>query len=51
MKSNPRGTRAFLATLGFHAVALGVAGVFVVPGLWVLAASLRQPGLPTAPAL
>src|SRR5688572_33389803 len=32
--------------LGFHATALAVAAVFVVPGLWVLAASLRTPGLP-----
>jgi multiple sugar transport system permease protein len=32
--------------LGFHAGALAVAGVFLVPGLWVVAASLRQPGLP-----
>jgi multiple sugar transport system permease protein len=32
--------------LGFHAAALSVAAVFVVPGVWVLAASLRQPGLP-----
>jgi multiple sugar transport system permease protein len=33
-------------TLGFHALALAVAAVFLVPGAWVLAASLRQPGLP-----
>jgi multiple sugar transport system permease protein len=32
--------------LGFHGAALGVATLFVVPGVWVLAASLRQPGLP-----
>lgn len=32
--------------LGFHAAALAVAAVFLVPGLWVVAASLRQPGLP-----
>jgi multiple sugar transport system permease protein len=32
--------------LGFHAAALAVAAVFLVPGLWVLAASLRRPGLP-----
>lgn len=31
--------------LGFHAAALAVAAVFLVPGLWVLAASLRRPGL------
>jgi multiple sugar transport system permease protein len=32
--------------LGFHATALAVAVVFLVPGIWVLAASLRRPGLP-----
>jgi multiple sugar transport system permease protein len=32
--------------LGFHLVALSVAMAFVVPGLWVLAASLRRPGTP-----
>jgi multiple sugar transport system permease protein len=32
--------------LAFHAVALAVTAVFLVPGLWVVAASLRQPGLP-----
>ena len=31
---------------GFHAAALGIAAVFLVPGLWVVAASLRRPGLP-----
>ena len=31
--------------LGFHAAALAVAAVFLVPGLWVVAASLRRPGL------
>jgi multiple sugar transport system substrate-binding protein len=40
------GRRAVLGTLGFHAIALAAAAVFVVPGLWVLAASLRRPGLP-----
>jgi multiple sugar transport system substrate-binding protein len=49
MKS--RGVRRGLATLGFHAVAVAVAAVFVVPGLWVLAASLRQPGLPPSRAI
>jgi multiple sugar transport system permease protein len=33
-------------TVAFHVVAMAVAAVFVVPGLWVLAASLRTPGLP-----
>jgi multiple sugar transport system permease protein len=32
--------------LAFHAVAGAVAAAFLVPGLWVVAASLRQPGLP-----
>jgi multiple sugar transport system permease protein len=32
--------------LGFHATALAVVVVFLVPGAWVLAASLRRPGLP-----
>lgn len=31
---------------GFHAAALGITAVFLVPGLWVVAASLRRPGLP-----
>jgi multiple sugar transport system permease protein len=43
MRSDPR--RA-LAAVGFHAVAGGAAAVFLVPGLWVVAASLRRPGLP-----
>jgi multiple sugar transport system permease protein len=30
----------------FHAGALGAAGLFAVPLLWVLAFSLRQPGMP-----
>lgn len=39
-------TARWPSVLGFHALALAVAAVFLVPGLWVLAASLRQPGLP-----
>ena len=35
-----------LGAVGFHAIALLVAAAFVVPGLWVLAASLRPRGLP-----
>jgi multiple sugar transport system permease protein len=35
-----------LGTMGFHVGALVVALAFVVPGLWVLTASLRSPGLP-----
>ena len=38
--------RGAICVAGFHALALGVAALFVVPGLWVLAASLRAPGLP-----
>jgi multiple sugar transport system permease protein len=34
-----------------HAVALAVAAIFVVPLLWVFAASLRQPGLPPSPVI
>ena len=39
-----------MRTLAFHAAGAGIAVLFLVPGLWVLAASLRQPGLapPTA---
>jgi multiple sugar transport system permease protein len=40
-----------LAAAGFHALAGGVALLFVGPGLWVLAASLRQPGLPPPAAV
>lgn len=42
MRSRRRHARA----VGFHLLALGVALAFVVPGLWVLAASLRPPGAP-----
>ena len=38
--------RRRLGTVGFHALAAGVALLFVGPGLWVVAASLRQPGAP-----
>jgi len=38
-------------TLGFHALGLTVAAIFLVPGLWVLAASVRQPGLPPPTAI
>ena len=40
------GARAALAALGYHGLALSVAAVFVVPAAWVIAGSLRQPGLP-----
>lgn len=32
--------------IGFHLTACAIAAAFLLPGLWVLAASLRQPGLP-----
>lgn len=32
--------------VGFHLAACAIAAAFLLPGLWVLAASLRQPGLP-----
>jgi multiple sugar transport system permease protein len=38
--------RRAVAALGFHALAAGAAAVFLLPGLWVVAASLRRPGLP-----
>lgn len=40
-----------LEALAYHAMAVSVAAVFVVPGLWVLAASLRSPGLPPPRAI
>jgi multiple sugar transport system permease protein len=43
MRRSRRGT---LKALGFHLVALSVATAFVLPGAWVLAASLRHPGAP-----
>jgi multiple sugar transport system permease protein len=39
-------TRRWPGGLGFHAAALTIAAVFLVPGVWVLAASLRPAGLP-----
>ncbi len=41
-----RSRRSAFGALGFHLVALAIALAFVVPGLWVLAASLRRPGAP-----
>ncbi len=38
--------RLRLRAVGFHLIALGVALTFLVPGAWVVAASLRQPGTP-----
>ena len=46
MRPNPaRGWRAGLAR---HAAGLALAFVFLVPLAWIIAASLRQPGLPPA---
>jgi multiple sugar transport system permease protein len=41
-----RRSRPALAALAFHLAALAAAAVFVAPGLWVIAGSLRRPGLP-----
>lgn len=41
-----RSRRQALGTLGFHTVALAVALAFALPGVWVVAASLRRPGTP-----
>lgn len=43
--------RRALGAAGFHLTALGVALAFLVPGLWVLAASLRRPGTPPPPTI
>lgn len=40
-----RSSRARRA-IGFHLAACAIAAAFLLPGLWVVAASLRQPGLP-----
>ena len=40
-----------LAAVGFHAVAIVIAAAFVVPGLWVLSASLRPLGLPPSASI
>jgi multiple sugar transport system permease protein len=39
-------SRRALAGLAYHTAALIAAGIFLVPLIWVLAASLRPPGLP-----
>jgi multiple sugar transport system permease protein len=39
-------SRRMLGWATYHTVALMVAAIFVVPLVWVIAASLRQPGLP-----
>src|SRR5687767_2451234 len=38
--------RRTLSWVVFHTLALTIAAIFVMPLLWVVAASLRQPGLP-----
>ena len=46
MRPNP--ARGWLAGLARHAAGLALAFVFLVPLAWIVAASLRQPGLPPA---
>ncbi len=41
-----RSDRAMRQSLGFHLVAAGITLLFAAPLVWVLAASLRQPGAP-----
>lgn len=43
--------RYLLSTLLYHGVALVIAGIFVLPLLWMVANSLRQPGLPPSPTI
>ncbi len=43
--------RRALSWLVFHTLALAVVAIFVMPLLWVVAASLRQPGLPPPRAI
>ncbi len=38
--------RRITRTLGFHAVSILISALFVLPLIWMIAASLRQPGLP-----
>lgn len=40
------GSHRAWSAAAFHLTAIGVALAFVVPGIWVLAASLRRPGSP-----
>jgi multiple sugar transport system permease protein len=44
--ANPTRTPRSAGRLALQALSAGVAAVFVVPLLWMLSASLRQPGLP-----
>lgn len=41
-----RSRRGARLALGFHLLAIGIAAVFGVPLIWLLAASLRRPGSP-----
>jgi multiple sugar transport system permease protein len=43
--------KAPLGSLGYHALAITAAAIFVVPAVWLLAASLRSPGLPPPQAM
>lgn len=44
--SSPAAGRPDAATIGTHVAAIVIAGLFLVPLVWVLSASLRLPGLP-----
>jgi len=39
-------TQRMLRSLGFHAISIFISALFVLPLIWMIAASLRQPGLP-----
>ncbi len=39
-------TQRIIRTVGFHAVSILISALFVLPLIWMFAASLRQPGLP-----
>lgn len=46
--TSDRRPRSTLGTVLHHLLSMAVAAVFLLPLLWVVAASLRQPGLPPA---
>lgn len=39
-------TQRIIRAVGFHAVSILISALFVLPLIWMIAASLRQPGLP-----
>lgn len=39
-------TQRIIRTVGFHTVSILISALFVLPLIWMFAASLRQPGLP-----